>query len=108
MTMTIAEMLAKMPQAFQPEKAPGLDAVIQFKFSGADAGEWYATFKDDKCTVEKGTHASPKMTVSADSADLVKILTGEMDGVQAFMQGKIKIAGDLNLAMKMVNMFKLT
>jgi len=107
MPLTIADLMSKMPKAFLPEKAPGLDAVIQFKFTGPEAGDWYALFKDNKCTVEKGTHASPKMTLSADSGDFIKIFTGQMDGIQAFMQGKIKIAGDLNLAMKMMSLFKL-
>jgi putative sterol carrier protein len=47
------------------------------------------------------------MTLTADSADYVKIFTGELDGMQAFMQGKIKLGGDLNLAMKLMQMFKI-
>jgi putative sterol carrier protein len=107
MPLTVADLMSKMPKAFLPEKAPGLDAVIQFKFSGAEAGDWFATVKNDKCTVEQGTHPTPKMTLSADSADYVKIFTGELDGMQAFMGGKLKLAGDLNLAMKLMTMFKI-
>ncbi len=107
MPLTVVELMSKMPKAFLPEKAPGLDAVIQLKFTGAEAGDWYAAIKDGACTVEQGAHPSPKMTLSADSADYVKIFTGELDGMQAFMQGKIKLAGDLNLAMKLMTMFKI-
>ncbi len=107
MSLTIETLMSKMPGAFMPEKAVGLDAVIQFKFTGAEAGDWYAVIKDDKVTVEKGTHPSPKMTLTADSGDYVKIFTGELDGMQAFMQGKLKLAGDLNLAMKLTQMFKI-
>ncbi len=107
MAQTVTELMSKMPKAFLPEKAPGLDAVIQFKFSGAEPGDWFATIKNDKCSVEKGTAPSPKMTLSADSADYVKIFTGELDGMQAFMGGKLKLAGDLNLAMKLMTMFKI-
>ena len=107
MTLTVTELMSKMPKAFLPEKAPGLDAVIQFKFSGAEPGDWFATIKNDQCTVEQGGHPTPKMTLSADSADYVKIFTGELDGMQAFMGGKLKLAGDLNLAMKLMTMFKI-
>jgi putative sterol carrier protein len=107
MTQTVVELMSKMPKAFLPEKAPGLDAVIQFKFSGAEAGDWFATIKNDKCTVEQGAYPTPKMTLSADSADYVKIFTGELDGMQAFMAGKLKLSGDLNLAMKLMTMFKI-
>jgi putative sterol carrier protein len=107
MPLTIAELMSKMPGAFQPEKAPGLDVVIQFKFTGDEPGDWYATIKDGKVEVKQGDHEAPKMTLSADSSDYVKIFTGELDGMQAFMQGKLKLAGDLNLAMKLTQMFKI-
>lgn len=107
MPLTVEQLMEKMPGAFIPEKAQGLDAAIQFKFTGAEPGEWVAAIKDGKVGVSKGTHPSPKMTLTADSDDYVKIFTGELDGMQAFMQGKIKLAGDLNLAMKLMQMFKI-
>jgi len=107
MPLTVADLMSKMPGAFIPEKAAGLDAVIQFKFTGSEAGDWYAVIKDGKVDVSQGTHASPKMTLTADSSDYVRIFTGELDGMQAFMQGKLKLAGDLNLAMKLTQMFKI-
>jgi len=57
-----------------------LDAVIQFKFTGAEAGDWYAAIKDSKVEVQQGLHEAPKMTLTADSSDYVKIFTGELDG----------------------------
>ena len=107
MPLTVADLMEKMPGAFLPEKAQGVDATIQFKFTGAEAGEWFATIKDGNVDVGRGTYPSPRMTLTADSADYVRIFTGELDGMQAFMQGKIKLAGDLNLAMKLMQMFKI-
>ena len=40
MALTIAKLMEKMPGAFLPEKAPGLDAVIQFHFTGEEASDW--------------------------------------------------------------------
>ena len=108
MPLTIADLMSKMPGAFLPEKAPGVDAVVHFKFTGSEPGEWNATIRDGKCEVAQGIPRSqPKMTLTADSAEYVKIFTGELDGMQAFMQGKIKLGGDLNLAMKLMQMFKI-
>ncbi len=107
MTLTISELMTKMPTAFLPEKAVGMDAALQFNFTGAEAGTWFTVIKDGKCSVENGTHPSPKMTLAVDSTDFVKIFTGEMDGMQAFMQGKLRLTGDLSLAMKLLTMFKL-
>jgi putative sterol carrier protein len=108
MTLTVAELMGKMPGAFLPEKAAGVDAVIHFKFTGTEPGEWNAVIKDGKCEVAQGIpHSKPTMTLTADSSDFVKIFTGELDGMQTFMQGKIKLAGDLNLATKLMQMFKI-
>jgi len=108
MVLTVSELMKKMPGAFIPEKAQGVDAVIHFKFTGEEAGEWNATIKDGKAVVAQGIpRKQPNMTLTADSSDYVKIFTGELDGMQAFMQGKIKLAGDLNLAMKLMQMFKI-
>ncbi len=107
MALTIETLMSKMPGAFVPEKAPGLTAVIQFKFTGAEAGDWYADIKDGAVNITKGVHPSPKMTLTADSSDYLKIFTGELDGMKAFMEGKLKLTGDLNLAMKLTQMFKI-
>ena len=108
MPLTVSELMTKMPGAFIPEKAQGVDATVHFKFTGAEAGEWNATIKDGKVDVAQGApQKQPNMTLTADSMDYVKIFTGELDGMQAFMQGKIKLAGDLNLAMKLMQMFKI-
>ena len=108
MPLTVAQLMEKMPGAFLPEKAQGVNATIHFKFTGAEAGEWNAKIADGKCDVKQGAPAGEStMTLTADSSDYVKIFTGELDGMQAFMQGKLKLAGDLNLAMKMMQMFKI-
>lgn len=108
MPLTVAQLMEKMPGAFLPEKAQGVNATIHFKFTGAEAGEWNAKIADGKCDVAQGAPAgAAAMTLTADSSDYVKIFTGELDGMQAFMQGKLKLAGDLNLAMKMMQMFKI-
>lgn len=108
MPLTISELMERMPGALIPEKAQGVDATVHFKFTGAEAGEWNAAIKDSKVDVAQGAPQKPaNLTLTADSTDYVKIFTGELDGMQAFMQGKIKLAGDLNLAMKLMQMFKI-
>lgn len=108
MPFTVSQLMEKMPGAFLREKAQGVNATIHFKFTGDDAGEWNANIADGKVTVAQGEPADKAtMTLTADSNDYVRIFTGELDGMQAFMQGKIKLGGDLNLAMKLMQMFKI-
>lgn len=108
MPLTVSQLMEKMPGAFLPEKAQGLNATVHFKFTGEEAGDWNATIADGKVAVAQGVPGKPAtMTLTADSSDYVKIFTGELDGMSAFMQGKIKLGGDLNLAMKLMQMFKI-
>ena len=107
MPITISELMSRMPGALLQDKAAGVDAVIQFIFTGAEAGNWYVTIKEGKCSVAQGDAPSPKMTLTADSSDYIRIITGELDRMKAFMEGRIKLGGDLALAMKLMQMFKV-
>ncbi len=108
MPLTVSQLMEKMPGAFLPEKAQGVNAVVHFKFTGEEAGDWNAKIADGKVAVAQGEPTEKAtMTLTSDSNDYVKIFTGELDGMSAFMQGKIKLAGDLNLAMKLMQMFKI-
>ena len=108
MPLTIADLISQMSGAFIPEKAQGLNVVIQFNFTGAEPGNWNAEIKNGALKVEKGVHPNPTLAVTADSADYIKIFNRELDPMQAFMQGKLKLQGDLSLAMKMSQFFKVS
>jgi putative sterol carrier protein len=96
-----------MGAALIPAKAAGIDAAIQVRLTGAQAANWVVTIKDAKCSLSPGADPSAKLTVSADSADFIKIFTGQMDGMTAFMGGKLKVTGDMGLAMKLMGLFKM-
>ena len=102
----VKEIFEQMPQRLDPDAANGLDIVIQHDLTGDGGGGYYAAIKDGSCTVTEGTHDSPSMTMTIEAADFVALLNGELDGMTAFMGGKLKIAGDMNIAMKMQTLFK--
>jgi putative sterol carrier protein len=104
---TIHEFMSRMPAAFIPEKAAGVDAGIQLKLTGSQASDWYVTIKDEKCTAAQGSLPTPNLTLTADADDFIQIFTGQLDGMQAFMQGKLKLSGDMSLAMKLIGLFKM-
>jgi putative sterol carrier protein len=104
---SISDFMARMAAALVPEKAVGINATIQLKLTGAQAADWFAIIQDGKCTLTPGLSPAVTLTVSADSGDFIKIFTGQLDGMQAFMLGKLKVAGDMNLAMKLVSLFKM-
>ena len=106
--LTVEKLMTRMPGAFKPENAVGVDTVLQYHLTGKEAGDWYVVIKDGKCEVHQGVFPTPRMTLTADSDDYIAIFTGQSNAMKAFMEGKLKLSGDLNMAMKLPNMFKMT
>jgi len=103
----VKEMVFNHEKAFKADKAVGLEAVIQYHLTGDEAGDYIINIKDGACTVEEGTADNPTMTMTADGRYFGDVLLGKEDGMKGFMQGKLKLAGDLNLAMKLTSFFKM-
>jgi putative sterol carrier protein len=101
----IADIFTGMASRFQPDKASGVDATIQFDLSGDNGGLYWVKVENGTCVTGTGQADSPKMTIKAAAEDWHKIAHGEMNAMQAFMGGKIKIQGDMSLALKMQSMF---
>ena len=104
---TVKELIFNHEKAFLPEKAAGLDAVVQYILTGDEGGDYIITISDDKCKVAEGIADDPVMTMTADGAYFRDVLLGREDGMKGFMDGKLQLAGDLNLAMKLTSFFKM-
>lgn len=102
----VKEIFTMMPSTLNPDAAKGMSSVIQFKLTGDGGGDWHVAIKDGKAEVTAGTHASPNMTMTMAASDYVDMTTGKLNGQMAFMSGKLKIAGDMGLAMKLQSLFK--
>src|SRR5450759_4230491 len=101
------QIVDALPQYLIPEKAGTTKATIQFDLSGADAGKWWVKIHDGVAESGKGDAPdAANLTLLADSGDWVKIMTGKLDGTAAVMQGKLKIKGDMGLAIKMKTLIK--
>jgi len=105
MAHTVESLIAMIPKTLPGEKAKRADTIIQLNVTGAQAGQWNVVIKDGKVNVAKGTHATPEITVTADTADVLAVADGKLDPTQAFMQGKAKVKGDLSEALELVKVF---
>lgn len=103
--MDAAEIFAQMPEAFLADKAGDLNATFQFDLSGEGGGDWAVTIANGQCSVVEGKSEKADVTVSMAADDFVKMISGELQPLVAFMQGKVKLQGDMNLAMKLQELF---
>jgi putative sterol carrier protein len=100
------EMLDKLSGAFNPQKAAGINAVIQLRIKDMpDQADWMLIIKDQQMKVEQGKTDDARLSIYANSQDLVDIFTGKLDGVSAYMMGKIWVTGDLDFGMRLASLF---
>jgi len=101
----IQTIIQKMPEAFLPEKADGLDTSIQLELTGDGGGDWVIKIANRTVNVNPGRSAAPNLTLTMAASDYVAISYGEANPVNLFMAGKIKLQGDMTLALKFPEMF---
>jgi putative sterol carrier protein len=104
---SVKEIFDGMPKAFDRGEAEGLNAVIQFNIEGDEGGNWYATIKDQTCTVSQGVHDNPTLSLKMLDKNWMALCKGELNAVMAFMSGKLKAKGDLMLAQRLPKLFSI-
>ncbi len=104
---TVKETFEAMTGRFRADKSAGTNAVIQYDVSGDGGGTWHAVIKDGTCLVQAGAGTSPNLTLQIASQDWLDMLSGKQSGQMLFMSGKLKVKGDMGLAMKLGSMFQM-
>lgn len=89
-----------------PEKAKEVGAIYVFKISGEGGGEWTVDLANNP-SITKGVQPGAGCTIEVAHSDFINMLTNPALGMQLFMQGKLKVAGDPMLAMKLQKLFSL-
>ncbi len=106
MPETIQEVIQGMPGQFNTDAAKGMNAVYQYDITGDGGSQFYTDIKDGALQVKEGTHASPNITITMAAKDYLDLVNGKLNGQMAFMSGKLKIKGDMSLAMKLQSLFR--
>lgn len=104
---TIGEVFEEMHKHFNPAGATGVDASYQFNISGPEGGTWAFVIKDQKCEFHNEAIDSPSVGISMSDQDWMAIREGRLNSQMAFMQGKLKVQGDMGLAMKLQSIFPI-
>ncbi|MCK5563564.1 SCP2 sterol-binding domain-containing protein [Candidatus Bathyarchaeota archaeon] len=90
-----------LPIRFKPDKATEVDVTIQVNITGPSGGDWIVTIKNQKLEVTEGTHPSPTLTLKMAETDYMALVNGKMSGEKAFLTGKLRLRGNVALALKL-------
>ena len=103
---TAEQLIVKMPDAFEPDQAVGVNVTYLFEHTGPGGGTWWVKVADGQATSGSGQIEHPTIKIKASAQDYVKIARRQMNPATAFMMGKLKVSGDMSLALKLQSMFK--
>ncbi|KAM8983914.1 hydroxysteroid dehydrogenase-like protein 2 [Ara ararauna] len=101
----VAETFRVIQGAITEEYVRTTQGIFQFELSGDEGGTWYIDLK-----TKGGNAGSGKPPLKADvvmsmsSTDFVKMFTGKLKPTLAFMTGKLRIKGNMALAIKLEKM----
>lgn len=96
-----------LDRRFDAAAAGDLDAVFQWKLTGAEALDHFAIVRAGKIDVTPGVHAAPTLTIEMTAPDYLLMINGELNGTLAFSTGRGKLRGPVRLAMRMPQLFPL-
>jgi putative sterol carrier protein len=97
--MELSELTSKAAAAM----AAGSDFKKKVKFDFGSAGKLFIDGVNGKAD---NSDEAADATISVDWEDFKKLAAGQLDGTMAFMQGKLKVAGDMSVAMQLGNLMK--
>ncbi len=106
MAPTIDEIMQRLPHAIDPEQAKGVRAVVQFDFTGDGGKQYVVRIANGTCTAEEGVAPNPDATLIANQATYQAVAEGRMNAATAFMTGKLRVKGNLQLLMRFQQIFR--
>jgi putative sterol carrier protein len=106
MSETTQRFADELRSRVEPNRTAGMKATYQFVIADENGAAVHADIRDGQVEVVDGPAPSPDITLTATLEDWQRIVTGDLSGQMAFLTGKLKIQGDMTLAMKLQSVFQ--
>ena len=106
--LLLEEIFGRWPDQFDPARASGVNAVIEWQITNPEGGEdrWQLEIGDGSCSAVRDGGADPDVTFRVGPVDFVKLIAGAESGPKLFVFGRLKISGNLMLAARVQSFFR--
>lgn len=103
----LENVILNLPGYFVPERSKGINLTAQLTIADAAPGRWLLEIRDMRCRVQQTKADNPQLELTAQSADLLDVLSGRISASRAYMQGKLQLKGSMLQALKLAEMFDI-
>ncbi len=102
----------QMPKQLDTEQAAGVTTSIRWDITGRTDGavDTYLLELDNgraRTTKDAAAGEPPRLTITMDGVEFLRLVSGNLDPMQAYFKGRIQLAGDIMVAAKMAQMFRM-
>ena len=88
---------------FNSQAAAKVNAIYQLNLKDGD--DYFLKIDNGSFEIGDGSIDEPTVTLTTDKKTLEGVIDGSINGMQAFMMGKLKFSGNMGLAMKLKDIF---
>jgi SCP-2 sterol transfer family len=106
--LVVTALFALTPLLVDRRRARRRDGVVEWRITEPDGGASVHTmvFTAGRMRVRRGVVAAPDLTLQLSIADLLRLAAGLSDGVTLVFTGRLRVAGDLDLAFRLPRMLR--
>lgn len=107
--LILTEVFRQMPDNLDAAAAANVDAVVEWRIAEGHGAHdvWQVTLRGGRASVERGAPAEPRVVLEIGDVDFLRLVAGDVEGPLLFMRGRLKVEGDLVLAVQMPQLFRL-
>ncbi len=100
-----------MPKQLDAEQAVGVTTAIRWEITGRADGEidtYLLALDNGRARTSKGADGEPpRLTITMDGVEFLRLVSGNLDPMQAYFKGRIQLAGDIMVAAKLAQLFRM-
>ena len=101
----------QMPKQLDTEAASGVNTTIRWCLTGrpGDGVDTYTLeLENGRARIVKGEPApDPRLTITMDGVEFLRLVSGNSEPMQAYFTGRIQLAGDIMVAAKLAQLFRM-